>query len=225
MWHFLKANREYAKEDIAKEDIKILLRHLRILYYCPTEQDFKEKLSDFYETWKNYSAYLEYFKRYWIKTITPLVWASYSRKCGADSGDNMLEAWHFKVKSGAINLQYNLLLDQLQFKRPVNDFVRYLKKEFNYWLSIIENSFQRESWKKKQQHRRKQLETSRIHSQDGIIIEELSNEDEILFTNLHLTSNSAEISLALKDTAPIDTTQQMQEDSEDEGKIQAIVIA
>lgn len=109
MWHFLKANNDHARGILSKEEHKILLQHLRVLYYCSSEEEFKKRLKEFNEVWKSYSSYLQYFKFYWMDNVTPAVWASYARGPKQESGDNILEAWHFKAKSGIYFTNNNIV--------------------------------------------------------------------------------------------------------------------
>lgn len=100
----------------------------------------------------------------------------------------------------------------MQKHRPVNDFVRYLKGEFEYWLAIITNESQRNHWQQKQLNRRKQLIEAKIQDKNTILIEELAIEDIITFQGTTIASNST--SMIATNPSPSNSS-----DLQDEGKI------
>lgn len=100
----------------------------------------------------------------------------------------------------------------MQKNRPVNDFARYLKGEFEYWHAIITNESQRTHWQQKQFNRRKQLAEAKIRDKSTVVIEELVNEDTITFQEIATTTN-CDTEMKMKNPVP-----SILKDSYDEGE-------
>jgi len=129
-FHFMQANLRWLQNHQYSEHIPAATQSLQILWHSPTHMEFNSNLSLFKSIWEGTCfPYSHYFNEQWVKTITPVLWASYGRAQNVPSGDNAIESWHNRLKQlcNAKALSIGKLLVWLQ-------------EEWEYWSRILVNS-------------------------------------------------------------------------------------
>eukprot|EP01114_Cavostelium_apophysatum_P024394 TRINITY_DN9536_c2_g3_i1.p1 TRINITY_DN9536_c2_g3~~TRINITY_DN9536_c2_g3_i1.p1 ORF type:complete len:741 (-),score=115.01 TRINITY_DN9536_c2_g3_i1:67-2289(-) len=171
-WHFLNSNTRWFRgsfKDVSAEVVGQLVQDLRFLYASSSKTVFDENLKKFKSNWVNFNGYVTYFEAQWERATPSGLWAYYARPPGALSGDNILEAWHNRIKRDQYAGRYSLVAG-----------VDALRQEVEYALSILNDPVQKEAYLKRRDHhqrlsaRRKKSSTSN----HGISIEEVFDEEE-----------------------------------------------
>jgi len=164
-FHFIQTNTRWLKKHDGNEDhTTILVPHLRILYQSNNADELYNNLTRFGGFWMDHHpSYWDYFKRNFGSNglHPPAKWARYSRPVRIPSGDQMLEEWHFRLKSSFMMSKQN----------PIDHVVQQLHNEWLYYSKIIASQdllYQKwvEVGQKRAQYQR-QLTLSDYISQEG----------------------------------------------------------
>eukprot|EP00027_Filamoeba_sp_ATCC50430_P003466 CAMPEP_0168543252 /NCGR_PEP_ID=MMETSP0413-20121227/1785_1 /TAXON_ID=136452 /ORGANISM="Filamoeba nolandi, Strain NC-AS-23-1" /LENGTH=430 /DNA_ID=CAMNT_0008573189 /DNA_START=127 /DNA_END=1416 /DNA_ORIENTATION=- len=127
-FHFMQANVHWLQRNGFSDRIGDIVLSLRILWNSPAAQ-FNSNLGLFRSIYEHSCApYWDYFNNQWVSLTKPAFWAKYPRPDELPSGDNIIEAWHHRLKK--LNNERSLSIPKL---------LLFLEQEAQYWVNALQH--------------------------------------------------------------------------------------